>query len=131
MIFVDTSVWIEFFRGGDGVLARRLVGHLDRDRVALAAPVYFELLSGASGGDLSQLEKLLPALPIFYPTSETWARMQDWIRIAVSAGQRFGLADLLIGAIAAGEGGEVWSLDSDFNRMESLGLLVCVGLEPS
>ena len=131
MIFVDTSIWIEFFRGGDGVLASRLVRDLDRDQVALAAPVYFELLSGASGGDHSQLEKLLPALPIFYPTSETWTRMQDWIRIAVSAGQRFGFADLLIGAIAAGEGGEVWSLDSDFERMESLDFVVCLELERS
>ena len=131
MIFVDTSVWIEFFRGDDQVLARRLIRHLDRDQVALAAPVYFELLSGASGGDHSQLEKLLPALPLFYPTSETWTRMQDWIRIAVSAGQRFGFVDLLIGAIASEEEGEVWSLDSDFNRMESLGFLVCVEPEPS
>ena len=130
MIFPDTSVWIEFFRGSDGVLADRLVRRLDRDQLALAAPVYFELLSGASGGDLARLEKLLPALPIFYPTSETWGRMEDWIRIAVSAGQRFGFGDLLIGAIAAGEGGQLWSLDSDFNRMESLGFLVCVGLEP-
>ena len=44
----------------------------------------------------------------------------DWIARAADAGQRFAITDLLIGSLAHEAGALVWSLDSDFERMERL-----------
>jgi len=96
---------------------------LDDDAVALAAPVRVEILAGASKKDLPALRRTLTALPVFFPTDATWARIDTWIDITVAAGERFGFADLLIGALASENGGALWSLDDDFARMARIKLV--------
>ena len=123
MIFVDTSVWVDALRSGDNAVARQLTALLDSGDVALAAPVRIEMLIGASNRDNPRLRRALSALPVFFSAEQTWTRIDDWLEIARTAGERFGFADLLIAAIAADQDGQVWSLDSDFARMASIGLI--------
>ena len=86
-------------------------------------PVRIELLSGTSGIDRSRLRRTLSALPTLLPEVATWSRIESWLDEAARAGERFGFADLLIGAIAADHGAELWSNDADFSRMARLGLI--------
>jgi len=65
----------------------------------------------------------LSALPVLYPTDETWSTIDRWVELASEAGQRFGVGDLLIGALAVETGSLVWSLDADFARLERLMLV--------
>ena len=123
MIFVDTSVWIEALRAGESATSLHLVGLLDAGEVALSAPVRVEILVGASNRDNARLRRVLSALPLFFPTEQTWIRIEDWLERAGTAGERFGFADLLIAAIAADHQGTIWSLDSDFTRMARVGLI--------
>ncbi len=117
------SVWVAALRGAGSAEARHLQALLDVDQVILAAPVRIEILSGASRRDRAALRRTLSALPVAFPQEQTWRRMEDWVARADDAGHRFGVADLLIGAIAADHDGEVWSLDDDFQRMARLDLL--------
>jgi predicted nucleic acid-binding protein len=123
VIFVDTSIWVEALRSRESTAARHLSALLDAGEVVIAAPVRIEILSGASNRDNPHLRRVLSALPVFFPSDQTWARMDDWLDLARATGERFGFADLLIAAIAADHDAEVWSLDSDFARMTNIGLV--------
>ncbi|TAK17294.1 MAG: PIN domain-containing protein [Acidobacteria bacterium] len=125
MILVDTSVWVSVLRSPGSPEAPIMAGLLDADEVGLAVPVRVELLSGVSPRDLAALKRALSALPLLYPTDDTWRLLDAWTEKAAKAGQHFGVGDLLIGALAAEAGALVWSLDGDFARMEKLKLVEC------
>lgn len=122
MIVVDTSVWIDFFRGRAPVTTR-LSTLLDSDDVVLPIPVRIELLSGAMKAERPRLSRLLSALPVLYPTEASWARIESWVTQGVAAGHRFGAADLLIASLAAEHDHDLWSLDKDFTRMARLNMV--------
>jgi predicted nucleic acid-binding protein len=123
MIAVDTSVWVAALRAAQSAEARVLNALLDADEILLPLPVRIELLCGASKADRARLRRGLSALPVAYPTEDTWHTVDEWIERASASGQRFGFGDLLIGALAEENGAVVWSLDRDFDRMHRVGLL--------
>lgn len=123
MIFVDTSVWVAALRRRESPEAGRLDGLLETDEVALAAPVKFEILAGASVNERRRLKRVLSALPTFFPSEETWSLLDTWLDVAGAQGEHFGFADSLIAALAAEQAAPIWSLDSDFRRMARLGIV--------
>lgn len=123
MIVVDTSVWVSALRSRDSPETPLLRGLLDADEVALPAPVRTELLMGVAGGKRSPLAEALSALPVLYPTEETWRTVDAWTERAAARGHSFSLGDLLIAVLASEAGALVWSLDRDFERLARLALV--------
>jgi len=123
VIVVDTSVWVGALRNAGSAEAITLTSLLDADEVALPAPVRSELLGGAGAKDRAALKRALSALPVMMPTDDTWHVIDVWTEKATRAGQRFGVADLMIAALAKEAGALLWSLDGDFERMEKLKLI--------
>jgi len=123
VIVIDTSVWVEALRRAKSREAVVLRALLDADEAAVPVPVRVELLSGASNADRLRLRRGLSSLPLIYPSEDTWKLIDAWIDRAGRAGERFGLGDLLIGALASEAGALLWSLDADFERMERLGFV--------
>jgi len=127
MIVVDSSVWIAAAREPATELAETLRQLIDADEVSLALPVRLELMAGVARRDRSALKRALTALPVAFPSEETWHIVEGWIEPAAAAGQRFAVTDLLIAGLARELGGLVWSLDDDFVRMETLGFVQLYG----
>jgi len=123
VVVVDTSVWVAALRSRATPEAPALEALLDADDVILPVPVRLELLLGAPRRERPHLRRVLAALPVAYPNDETWALLDGWAAIAVDAGHRFGVGDLLIAALASERGALVWSLDRDFERMARLKLV--------
>lgn len=123
MIVVDTSVWIRAFRTARSAEAAHLKDLLDADAVSITIVTKLEIMMGVSQRNREQIRRTLSALPVYRPTAETWPTLERWTDEAALAGQRFGVADLLVGAIATEAGAEVWSLDRDFGRMAELKLV--------
>jgi predicted nucleic acid-binding protein len=122
VIVVDTSVWVSVLSTAGAPEAARFVALLDHDEILLVAPVRTELLVGAGTRDRARLRRLLTALPVAYPTDETWHVMDAWAEQAADRGERFGMGDLLIAAMAREARALIWSLDRDFVRMARLGI---------
>jgi predicted nucleic acid-binding protein len=121
MILVDTSVWVEFLRSKRSAVVSALSELLDQDQVSVSPIIVMELLSGAPAREWDRLERLLSA-PVQRSLPEDWERrVRPWIHAASRKGDRFGVADLLIASTAQLHGDVIWSLDSDFARMEKLG----------
>jgi predicted nucleic acid-binding protein len=123
VIVVDTSVWISALRSPGSPETAILRGLLDADEVGLAAPVRSELLMGVGGAKRQSLSAALGALPVLYPSDETWRTLDAWSERASAAGQFFSLGDLLIGILASDAGALVWSLDRDFERLARFDLV--------
>lgn len=82
MIVVDTSVWVAALCAATSPEAEVLASLLDADEVALPVPVRIELLSGVARTERARLRRVLSALPVLYPTEESWSLMNTWIERA-------------------------------------------------
>lgn len=96
---------------------------IDADEVVLARPVRLELWAGTPKRHRAELARTLSALIQAVPSEETWASLPARVERATDAGEWFSLSDHLIAALSEEVGGLVWSMDSDFDRMERLGLV--------
>ncbi len=89
-ILVDSSVWIEYFRSGQGKIFDQLDQLLDEDRVVLCGFVELEIIQGIRLKERDLIEGLFKALP--YEGPSTWAsdRSTPFCAIGGSSHRRVG-----------------------------------------
>ena len=116
-LVVDTSIWVEYFRGRDLPV---LEGSL-RDGLVLLAPVVAaELLSAPMGTrQRKELHGFLAALPLHPTPLDHWAAVGG-LRAALSKrGITISTPDAHIAQTAREAGAAVWSADHVFAQLGS------------
>lgn len=122
MILVDTSAWIEFFRGRDPVAAT-IDGLLDEHRVALCGPVVTELRRGLrSASERRLVLPLLAGCHLIPQPPRLWEEAGDLGFALRQSGVTVKSLDLLIAAYSLASAVGLLTLDADFERMRQAGI---------
>lgn len=122
MVLVDTSAWIEFFRGhrrrGDEV--DRL---LDTGEASVCGPVLMELRRGfRTVAERRLVLGLIGACPVLAPPGDIWSEAGDLGYFLRRKGVTVKSFDLLIAAHALAHEVPLLTADADFARMKKAGL---------
>jgi predicted nucleic acid-binding protein len=119
-VLVDSSVWIDFFRGrGDAV--KRLDPLLADDRAATTAIIVAEVASGArTRGVFDELTLRLGALPSLPEPQNEWRRVAELRFTLARRGVQAHLVDLVIALAAADAGHRLLTRDDDFAEIAGL-----------
>jgi len=121
VVVVDSSAWIEFFRGRDIPL---LETALAEARVVVPPIVVAELVSGAtSRGDVARVADLVQELPLVETTREHWIRVGELRRKVRAKGLGISTPDAHVAQCALDLGGVLLSTDTIFRRLARLASL--------
>lgn len=123
---VDTSIFIDFFRGKSVPIFENLVL---QNQVVLSGFVRLELMIGASKRDRTSLGRTLSGL-IYLPdesSNDLFAAADKILNTMQMKGVTIGCIDLLIAAQSHLTGYPVFSLDKVFARIASTKLISVVG----
>ena len=117
---VDTSVWIDFFRGIAST-KELLTKQIARDRVFTAGPVLFELLQGIrSSEEREQVKEALLSMNFLEITPEDWEGAALISRELRSKGITIPMTDLLLVQLAKTRDLEIISLDPHFDQIPGI-----------
>ena len=119
MILADTSVWIDFLRGGQSEAADELDAQLAQHAVMMCGPVATELLTGLEAGERLRLWETLSAMTWSDMTRADWFTAGDLRAELRERGIQVSLPDVLIATAAAGRA-TLWTRDHQFERIAEL-----------
>ena len=120
MVIVDTSAWIEYFRGGLPDIVTKVDRCLERDLVGIGDLIYCELMQGIrSPRERREVASLLQSLPRFDMVGFSIAgKSAANYRLLRSKGVTVRKTiDVLIGTFCAEHGFQLIHYDSDFRLM--------------
>jgi predicted nucleic acid-binding protein len=120
-IVVDTSIWVEFFRGRE---LPRLEQALSDGDVVLPPIVAAELASAPLAvRERERLEGFLRDLPLAETPLAHWFRVGALRAAAAKKGLTVSTTDAHIAQVAIDLGGVVWSADEVFGRLAAKSLV--------
>lgn len=119
-LLVDSSVWVEFFRGNARIVAR-LDAALEADRVAVCGPVVAEVLSGArTRSEFETLRSAFEGVELLPDPPDAWPRIAEARFALARRGSQAALVDLLIALTAAENRHTLLTRDADFTRIAAV-----------
>ena len=118
-VLVDTSVWVDFLRGGRGAAA---VEELIRSGRAVACGIVLaELLAGVRrAGQRDQLADALQGLDYIEVREQTWRRTGELAAELRSKGHTLPMSDLVVAALALEHDLAVLTADNHFRHIPGL-----------
>jgi predicted nucleic acid-binding protein len=123
MILVDTSIWVRSLRRNFPRERQVVADLIDRDLIATTDIVVAEVLQGArSEADFQELADKMGALNFFHADEGAWLNAAKLSFELRRRGLTTALSDLVIATVALEHNLEVYSVDSDFERVTNLQL---------
>jgi predicted nucleic acid-binding protein len=117
---VDTSVWIDFFRGVPSV-KNSLEKLIARDEIFTAGPILYELLQGVKlPEERKQVKEALLSTNYLEITSNDWEEAALLSSTLRAQGITLPMTDILIGHLAKVSNLEVISFDPHFDQIPGL-----------
>lgn len=123
MVIVDTSVWIEYFKGGHEPARAALRDLIRAEQAALVGVVLAELLQGCrTPKEADTVLSKLAGLRFLETNFTTWKRTGELSASLRRKGITLPLSDLIIAALALEHHCQVYALDPHFERIPDLTL---------
>jgi predicted nucleic acid-binding protein len=123
MILVDTSVWVRALRRRASQERQELDHLLSEDQVATTDLIVAEVLQGArSDSDFRRVAERFEALNFFHADSQVWLRAATLSFDLKRRGLTTALSDVVIATVALEHDLELYTIDSDFERISGLRL---------
>ena len=116
-VLADTSIWVDYLKGGKGSKAARLDDLLSATEVVVCGPVVAELLAGAKTADRTKLWLLLTGLPWADLGPTQWQTVGEVAARLRERGENVALTDIEIAVAAVDSTSQLWTRDADFNRI--------------
>ena len=117
-VLIDTSVWIDYFKGKNKQLSERVDDVLTFSEVFVPKIVIAELVQGSrSEGEISVIENFVKAFNIIYQTEDSWIKAGRLSYKMKRKGITIHLVDCYIAVLAAENKCMIFSLDEHFKAI--------------
>jgi len=117
-VLIDTSIWIDYFKGGDERFLEKVDEILTYSAVYVPKVVIAELIQGAkSDKEISVIESFIEAFRIIDQTEHTWLRAGKLSYSLKRRGLNMNLVDCYIAILAEENQCKIFSLDEHFRTI--------------
>ncbi|MBI2346724.1 MAG: PIN domain-containing protein [Deltaproteobacteria bacterium] len=117
-VILDTSVWVEYFRGGSPTLAVHIERLVAARRLKNLRIITAELLRGAfSPSDRRAIEETVAHIPVIERDDCHWLVVGVLCRRLAKRGVTIPLVDGWIAQATMDARGQLWTLDGDFRAI--------------
>lgn len=118
-VLIDTSVWIDYFKGRDDQFAEKVSEVLTSSDVYVPRVVIAELIQGAkSEKEISVIEEFIGAFGIIDQTENTWLKAGKLSFSMKRKGVAINIVDCYIAVIANENNCKIFSLDEHFKDIK-------------
>jgi predicted nucleic acid-binding protein len=120
-VLIDTSIWVEYFRGKDHEVVEVVKGLIRTGRATLCGIVLSELLAGVrTKRSQDTLKETLEALEYAEVSRGIWILAGEMSSSLRRHGVSIPLTDLVVAALAVENGSELFTGDAHFDRIPEL-----------
>jgi predicted nucleic acid-binding protein len=125
---IDTSVWIDYFKGQDQLFLEKVDEILTYHSVYVPAVVIAELIQGAkSEKEISVIESFIDAFTIIDQTENTWLKAGRLSFSLKKRGLTVNLVDCYIAVLAVDNDCAIFSLDEHFKLIGKVIKIALIG----
>lgn len=116
-VIVDTSIWIEYFKGNEA--AAKIIHNQTNFEVHLAGPILTELIQGIkTESEKSAFSMVMAGLPSIAISDRDWVVAGEIGAALRKKGVTVPLADLIIYTVALNNNCSIFTLDNHFAMID-------------